>query len=204
MNRHLLSLAIAGLLAVATASPGQEEKVTPRHGYPVRVDVVGRVKDSPMTVKRQHGPQGRSAGAYFQEATWRKDYQEDFLTCSFPAETTDWQEGAMTFIPGATGKVTLTFRGRLEKDEFGNHVEHWALVDGIRLDGAAGENLDFEGLDGKGKPTGWQAGPSLIVNEGAKSGTNAIRIWFQTPVTQEIAVEAGKPVTVTFWYRPSP
>ncbi len=126
------------------------------------------------------------------------------MTCNFPGETADWQVGAMTFIPGATGKVTLTFRGRWDKDEFGNHVEHWAMVDGIRLDGASGENLDFEAVDAKGKPAGWKCGPGLVVKEGAKSGKNAVRIWFQTTLSQDIAVEAGKPVTVTVWYRPTP
>ena len=153
-----------------------------------RVDISG---DAQTRVDPQVLP-GSLAGVL---PSWAKD-PGSLLLYTGPI-TMEWQKLTFTFVPRTTGKVTLALRG-----DFKFEKKAWTAFDNLAVTGARLDNGDFEEIGPDGMPTGWKGQKAIVDVGAAQSGTRSIRVCRPDEfLSQELAVEEGKPVTVSFYVK---
>ena len=133
---------------------------------------------------------------------WMGDKKQFYLCAVSSASVGSyWKEFFISFIPQQDGKVTLILKGPWFKPENAEkNLPIWVAYDNLEIMGAEAQNLDFELESVNGVFDGWSGPQSNMVKgaSDAKSGKNYIKVWHDSPFTQEITVHKGKLVSIKF------
>jgi len=131
--------------------------------------------------------------------------QSNSYTVNFSVAHYSWASASFRFTPAGGGNVMLTIRGPWEQSPNGAIYKQEVLWDACSAAGAVLTNGSFEKAGG-GLPLGWwrtygtdaavDAGPVPPVN-----GSNYVRVWHDGPLSCEIPVTGGVPVTLNFFAR---
>ncbi|MFA7236296.1 MAG: hypothetical protein WC058_05475, partial [Phycisphaeraceae bacterium] len=105
--------------------------------------------------------------------------------------TRKWRSVTFAFLPTVSGKVSIAFVGDSTPPR-----ELWSAYSGISVQGAELLNGDFSQLDPVGRPLHWDSRGKLEPGKGL-DGKNRVMA-SGAGFSQDIHIEAGKPVTVTF------
>ena len=135
-------------------------------------------------------------------ATWAKPLGSRLTGATGDLPADKWTDFVYSFVSDKDGKVRLELMGRQHiSDADSQWVPVWTSYDRIAAEGAALTNGDFEDVGKDGTPVGWQRSlDKAFVLEDAKlaaSGSRFVKAWHNGRFTQEIAVKAGQPVTLT-------
>lgn len=108
----------------------------------------------------------------------------------------NWQQFECAFTPRNSGKIRLLLRSNYAARE----KVQWVEYDRLEITGAAVKNPSFENLDRSGNITGWRLRQEnmLTGRPDAADGKNHIRAGHDFYVMQDVAVTAGKRVTLRF------
>jgi hypothetical protein len=133
---------------------------------------------------------------------WLGDKKQFYLSATSKATVGSyWQEFFISFIPQQSGKVKLILRGPWHKPEKAEkNLPVWVAYDNLEIIGADSQNTDFELESVSGIFDGWSGDQANMVRgaSDAKSGKNYIKVWHDSPFTQEITVQKGKLVSIKF------
>lgn len=156
-----------------------------------RLDVDGR--GSGITLELVTPPAGGTAG----NASWLTgEAARQCLSVEVPAAA-DWKAASFAFKPNGTGRVLVKLTGQYRASDAQVPKPVWLLYDDLELSGGALRNTTFDrGIDG------WiTKDASAFVADQGHSQPGSIRAWCGSPATQELAVQSGQVVTVSFWFR---
>lgn len=128
-----------------------------------------------------------SEGVSVVQALWLGDLNKDKrLSAETAVVPQEWAERSFTFTPKATGALQIELMGPSEAER------PWMEFAALSAQGATLQNSDFSRRDAKGLPEGWRlAGQATALKAGVK-------VNHDNRASQSVAVEAGKPVTITF------
>lgn len=131
-----------------------------------------------------------------------KDKKQFYLSAISKATVGSyWQEFFISFIPQQDGKVTLILKGPWYKPgKATKNLPVWVAYDKLEIMGADAKNTDFELESVSGVFDGWSGEQTNMIKDAfdAKSGKNYIKVWHDSPFTQEITVHKGKLVSIKF------
>lgn len=106
--------------------------------------------------------------------------------------TRKWRSVTFTFLPTVSGKVSIAFVGDSTPPR-----ELWSAYCGVWVQGAELLNGDFSQLDPAGRPLHWDSHGRFEAGKGFDD-KNLVMASGTAGFSQDITIEAGKPVTVTF------
>jgi len=133
---------------------------------------------------------------------WMGDKKQFYLSAvSKSTVGAYWKEFFLSFIPQQDGKVRLALMGPWYKPEnAAKNLPIWVAYDNLEIIGAEAQNPDFELESVNGVFDGWNGDQANMVkgSTDAKSGKNYIKVWHNSPFTQEITVHKGKLVSIKF------
>ncbi len=148
--------------------------------------------NSKVSMSFDRGSDGVSGGP----AGWMKENADQRLVVATQPVTAEWTKCHFTFTPKNSGVVMLIFMGGM-KDQY-------VCYDDVEIGGVAIENGDFETAGSNGLPSGWQplGKPVYDVKSGkAHGGSGFVKCTSVDRLNRDLAVEAGKPVTISFWIK---
>ncbi len=139
---------------------------------------------------------GQAEGGSVGNMGWIKEEEKKTktITSNFPASS-DWKKAIFSFTPDKDGALWINFIGQWAKDDADRS---WILFDGIQAEGAEIKNGNFED-GGKDWSLGGKIKASIV--DVAKSGSKSVKVNHDNQAGQNIAVKAGQPVTISFWYK---
>jgi hypothetical protein len=133
---------------------------------------------------------------------WMGDKKQFYLSAMSKATVGSyWKEFFISFIPQKDGKVRLSLMGPWYKPENAEkNLPIWVAYDNLEIMGAEAQNTDFELESVNGVFDGWNGDKANMVKgaSDAQSGKNYIKVWHNSPFTQEITVQKGKLVSIKF------
>lgn len=165
----------------------------------VRVVMDGTTNQVPITLLSQT----RGGKAYLSDA---KDpiTRTCLAVFTLPATNTAWQQAEWVVQPGKDGEVNLQFSARWAPGA----ASYAMLYDNIEVDGHTVPGGDLETGDESRKAwgiNGTSTRATLVSEPGlAHGGTACMRAGTRALATQRLAVKAGQPIKLTFWYRIPP
>jgi endoglucanase len=116
----------------------------------------------------------------------------------------EWTQLSIRFEPQRSGQVELKLMGLYEllPGSASQIYRQEVLFDAFTASGVTVPNASFETVSG-GTISGWQGGTSqsTSANVPVVSGTRCARVWHDNPMTANLSVRAGVPVTLTFYAR---
>jgi hypothetical protein len=179
---------IAAVIILGTVTAGTHTYAATSQA---RVDIKGT--DSAVALTP-----GTAEGGQISNAGWIPDPEKkkQILVTIFPAST-DWKQATFSFTPSKDGSVTLILRGAWNADG----TQTWTWYDDIQATGTEIKNADFEsGNDGS-----WTLFDDKYrkasISDITKTGKGSVKVSQAFTATQNVAVKANVPVTITFWYK---
>ena len=145
-----------------------------------------------------------SAGS-FSQADWEKDpeLRSRQLDVHFPIRWWSWSEVAIRFTPAADGAVELILNGPWASAPGGGLIRQEILWDELSATGATLTNGGFEQTSATG-PAAWTApwapypaADAWPLAAEAMAGRKLAATWHNRPLSQQLQVKAGRPVTLT-------
>jgi len=126
-------------------------------------------------------------------------------TVNFTIAHFGWMPASFRFTPASNGTVSLTLRGPWEQSPGGTIYKQEVLWDDCDAVNTPLTNRSFEALTGD-LPSGWWRtyGTDAAVATGPiqpVDGTNCIRVWHDGPLSCDLSVTGGVPVTLSFFAR---
>ncbi len=195
------------LVSLMPALAGPVEKT-------VRIDILGTTSQ-PTAIEVVE----ISTGGKTSFADWAGADRQKVVLAEFPA-TNHWQQGSITIKPASTGRIGLALTGPYVPEFEGTkqlrtifaHFDNFSVTAGGNS--VSLNNGSFENVGGNGTPQGWmfanteKSNPPVteesrakVINGDASDGDKYVRVWHNSRAWQGISVEAGVPVTITFFYR---
>ncbi|MCY3019180.1 MAG: carbohydrate binding domain-containing protein [Planctomycetota bacterium] len=188
MRTLWLGLVCVAVMLVGSAVRAEDE---PRQA---RIDIDGTENGIDVQEVSQ------SEGGSTNNAEWLNDKKDQRRVYGFEASNTEWKKAEFTFKTNKDGTVRMCVMGPWFDQGGGKIKTIWMLYDDISVDGATLKNGDFEGgMDGWS--TYGEDNPAKVVTEPVHGGKNAVKVWHNSPVQQDITVKANQPVKVTFWFK---
>ena len=131
--------------------------------------------------------------------------QPSSYTVNFTIAHFAWTPAAFRFTPASNGTVSLTLRGPWEQSPSNQIYKQEVLWDACSVVNTRLTNGSFELLSG-GLPAGWWRtyGTDAAVDRGPVTpvgGTNYLRVWHDGPLSCNLTVAGGLPVTLYFYAR---
>jgi endoglucanase len=131
--------------------------------------------------------------------------QPSSYTVNFTIAHFAWTPASFRFTPASNGTVSLTLRGPWEQSPGGPIYKQEVLWDACSAAGAKLTNGSFETVSG-GLPNSWWRtyGTDAAVDTGPVppvEGTNCARVWHDGPLSCNLSVTGGVPVTLSFFAR---
>ena len=130
-----------------------------------------------------------SKGVTASPAIWMKEKQDQRLLIRANA-TPDWKQYSFQITPKADGTIDFNIMS--------NQKNKNICYDKFTVKGAVLKNGDFETMNAKGLPDGWNLHQGVLCTEGAASGKYCVRANHDKRAMQKISVKAGQMVEVTF------
>jgi endoglucanase len=131
--------------------------------------------------------------------------QPSSFTVSFTIPHFAWTPASFKFTPASSGTVGIILRGSWEQSPSGTIYRQEVLWDACSAAGARLTNGSFEAVAGS-LPSGWWRtyGTDAAVDRGPITpvdGTNYVRVWHDGPLSCNLSVTGGVPVTLSFYAR---
>jgi endoglucanase len=166
-----------------------------------RFDLNGDFNTGPLT----NGYFSAGGGSVARQTWLDPGDQPASYTVQFNVTHFSWTQSAFKFTPCSNGTVTLTIRGPWEMSPNGAIYKQEVLWDACSATGATLVNGSFELVNG-GLPVGWWRtyGTDAAVDSGPIApvkGANYVRVWHDGPLSCNVSVTGGVPVTLTFFAR---
>jgi endoglucanase len=131
--------------------------------------------------------------------------QPSSYTVNFTVPHFTWMPAAFRFTPATNGTVALTLRGPWEQSPGGTIYKQEVLWDACTAVNTRLTNGSFEALSGDLPSAWWRTyGTDAAVDTGPippVDGTNCIRVWHDGPLSCNLSVTGGVPVTLSFFAR---
>lgn len=207
MKRILASLPLLALALLPQLQAGPVEKT-------VRIDILGNTSQ-PTALEVVE----ISSGGKTSFAEWAGADRQKIVLAEFPA-TNHWQQGSITIKPANTGRIGLALTGPYVPEFEGTKQLRTIFAHFDNFSATAGGNTvsinngSFENVGGNGTPQGWmfantdKSNPPVtedsrakVITGDAADGDKYVRVWHNSRAWQGLSVEAGVPVTITFFYR---
>lgn len=116
----------------------------------------------------------------------------------------EWTPLSVRFEPRSSGQVELKLMGTYElvPGSASQIYRQEVLFDALTATGTTVPNGSFETISG-GTISGWQGGVSQSASAAVPvvSGARCARVWHDNPMTVNLTVRAGEPVTLAFYAR---
>ncbi len=137
---------------------------------------------------------------WLAEADQPRSYTVNFTIAHF-----DWTPAGFRFTPASNGTVSVTIRGPWQQSPGGAIYKQEVLWDGCSAVNTKLTNGSFEAVSG-GLPVGWWRtyGTDAAVDHGPVApvdGTNYARVWHDGPLSCNLSVTGGVPVSLSFYAR---
>ena len=131
--------------------------------------------------------------------------QPSSYTVNFTITHFAWMPAGFRFTPASNGSVSLTIRGPWEQSPAGSIYKQEVLWDACTAENARLTNGSFEKVTA-GLPGSWWRtyGTDAAVDTGPippVEGTNYARVWHDGPLSCNLSVTGGVPVTLSFFAR---
>ncbi len=123
--------------------------------------------------------------------------KQEMLVVEKELHDKEWTPIEFTFVPRETGTVRLSLRLKGKEGE----LEQRMFVDDFEAIGTKLRNGDFEKLSPDGSFAAWTGSPENVVTEPVRNGRYAGSFTLSKRLTQRIAVDSGKPVTLKYFVR---
>jgi hypothetical protein len=190
-------LAVFALISSIPACLGQTNPV--KVATVARFDMLGDINAGSLTngyMVAGDGSDGRQ--------TWiAAGDQPRSFTVNFTITRFGWTPTAFRFTPSSNGTVALTIRGPWEQSpNSGPIYKQEVLWDALSATNAVLPNGSFESVSG-GVPISWWRtyGTDSAVDTGPITPVNGLRyarVWHDGPLSCNVSVTGGVPVTLTF------
>ena len=138
-------------------------------------------------------PVSASEGVSLSQASWRGKQKDLHLSCTVKP-TGEWKKYSFSFVAKKDGKCILFLMGTDKKNFF--------LCDNLTADGVEIKNGDFEQLNSKGEPSGWNKTnkPRFSTSDGV-DGSNCANTNHDDRWNQTITCKKGEVATISFYAR---
>jgi len=140
-------------------------------------------------------PEKKPDGGSLSNPGWVKKGKEMSLTSQSKNLTTnEWIDYEISFVPGNDGTIFINLMGPWYMEKGKKDITPvWICWDDVVVEGGKLVNGDFEKLDDKGKPVGWNVNPKNVVKEDGKA---YVKTWHNARCYQAVKVKKGEKVTV--------
>ncbi len=138
--------------------------------------------------------------------SWMDENGKCYRIFSFTGSTTDWTKSEFSFKPSKAGTVQIILRGNYFPKGEGSQelIPAWEYITNITVDGAKIKNGDFSELE-DGKPASWNLEDNAeYVSDKSQlpiDSKGAVKVWHNAPASQEIDVQAGTEVKISFMHK---
>lgn len=166
-----------------------------------RIDVNGA--DSQIEIAPGNIPDNCNSS---DATSWMPENGKCYRMFIVTGSTTDWTKSEFSFKPSKSGTVQIVLRGNYFPKEEGSQelIPAWEYITNVTVDGAKIKNGDFSEVEG-GKPASWNLEENAeYISDKSQlpiDSKGAVKVCHNAPASQEIDVQEGTEVKISFMHK---